>query len=154
MKRAFLKIMMLRLISEKERTGYDLITHIGKISGRKPSAGSVYPLLQSMESAGWIEGQNRGRKTYYSLTGKGQKKLEEIKSMRSAHFRMLHESILLAGEALEEPHLEPDVDFMGMIGPLIHDIARLWRRGGSEDELRDMIIAFRKDLQENFAYDA
>ena len=65
MAKGLLKYFMLKLISERKHTGYELIKEIEKHSGNKPSTGTVYPLLKSMQSEGWIKGIDRDDKTYY-----------------------------------------------------------------------------------------
>ena len=62
--KGFLKIHILKLISEKPSSGYGLMNSIEEISGRRPSAGSIYPLLKDLEKRGLIEAQHKNKKTY------------------------------------------------------------------------------------------
>lgn len=67
----------LRLLSEGERTGYDIMRELGARVGWRPSPGSVYPLLQLLADSGLIQGRPEGDKTLWSLTAAGQEALAE-----------------------------------------------------------------------------
>ena len=56
MAKGYLKFMMLKIISDGDATGYQIIKRVEGSVGSKPSTGSVYPLLKTMERDGWIEG--------------------------------------------------------------------------------------------------
>jgi DNA-binding PadR family transcriptional regulator len=71
MRRGYLRIAVLTLLSRKPRHGYEIMKEIKERSGGfwRPTAGGIYPILQSLEESGYVEGewdagQRRKRKTY------------------------------------------------------------------------------------------
>ncbi len=64
------KFYILAALSRKEMHGYELITQIEKITGKRPSASQVYPVLKQMNAAGYIKyrPRTRGRKKIKSYT--------------------------------------------------------------------------------------
>jgi len=74
-----LQTLLLALIAEAPRHGYDLIREIEAISGGEyaPSPGVVYPALTYMEEAGWIAvGSDEGARKSYEATEEGRKHAE------------------------------------------------------------------------------
>ena len=90
-RRAFLKYIVLKIIKDKPTHGYEIIKKVELYSkGRwTPSAGSIYPILESLESKGFIQSEEVDRKKVYSITPTGmvaldqmtQKKLDLLKEM-------------------------------------------------------------------------
>ena len=90
-RRAFLKYIVLKIIKDKPTHGYDIIKTVKlRSNGRwTPSAGSVYPILESLESNSCIRSEEIERRKVYSITPKGvvaldrmtQKKLELLNEM-------------------------------------------------------------------------
>ncbi len=84
MRRGFLKLYTLKLLFEGEKTGYGLMKTIEEETGFwKPSAGSIYPLLKSLEEADLAEHREEDDKKLYSLTEKGRKAFEEAEGARA-----------------------------------------------------------------------
>jgi DNA-binding PadR family transcriptional regulator len=75
--KGYMRIALLILLSEKHCHGYEMMKEVeDRTEGFwKPTAGGVYPILQSLESAGYIKGewgpQKRKRKIY-KLTESGK----------------------------------------------------------------------------------
>ncbi|MFA4820020.1 MAG: PadR family transcriptional regulator [Candidatus Aenigmatarchaeota archaeon] len=69
------KYFILSELSKREMHGYELITRLEKIMGKKPSPSQIYPVLGSMKSLGYVavRVKNVGRKKlkYYKLTNHG-----------------------------------------------------------------------------------
>jgi DNA-binding PadR family transcriptional regulator len=90
-RRAFLKYIVLKIIKEKPTHGYEIIKTVElRSNGRwTPSAGSIYPILESLESNGFIQSEEIERKKVYAITLKGgealdrmtQKKMELLNEM-------------------------------------------------------------------------
>ena len=90
-KRTFLKHIVLKIIRSKPTHGYDIIKKVELLSkGRwTPSAGSIYPILESLESKGFVQSEETDRRKVYSITPAGmealdhmtQEKLELLKEM-------------------------------------------------------------------------
>ncbi len=78
-----LRLVILHLISEKPRYGYDIIKAIEeRLSGLySPSPGVVYPTLTLLEEMGLIEAQSADGKKLYAVTDQG---LEQLASNRAA----------------------------------------------------------------------
>jgi len=77
---AELQTLLLSLIAEQPRHGYDLIKEIETLSGGEyaPSPGVVYPALTFMEEQGLIvAAQTEGSRKAYTVTEEGQRQLAE-----------------------------------------------------------------------------
>lgn len=73
-----LKTISLFLISEKKRTGYDLISELEQYSGKRPSTGTIYPMLDKLEKEGNVIKVTNGRRNYFTLTKKGENLLKNL----------------------------------------------------------------------------
>src|SRR5688500_922875 len=75
-----LKFVILRLLAEKPRHGYDIIKELEERSGGtySPSPGTVYPTLVMLEDMGFARAtpEESGKKIY-SITDAGRAHLEE-----------------------------------------------------------------------------
>lgn len=75
-----LKLVILRLLEEKPRHGYDIIKEIEERFGGTyaPSPGTVYPTLTMLEDMGYATGTvEEGGKKIYSITEEGRRHLAE-----------------------------------------------------------------------------
>lgn len=86
-KTGFLKLMVLKLISDKPVHGYGLMNEIEMHtdSDWRPSPGSVYPALQELERIGLIASEMKGRQKVYTITKDGSLVLEQAKG----HLKMV-----------------------------------------------------------------
>ncbi len=78
-----LKFVILRLIAEKPRHGYEIIKELEERSGGRytPSPGTVYPTLTMLEEMGFATGTvEEGGKKVYAITDAGRQHLAENKS--------------------------------------------------------------------------
>jgi DNA-binding PadR family transcriptional regulator len=90
-KRSFLKYIVLKIIKDKPIHGYEIMKTVELLSTGQwtPSAGSIYPILESLESKGYIQSEEIDRRKVYSITQEGmaaldhmtQEKLELLKEM-------------------------------------------------------------------------
>jgi DNA-binding PadR family transcriptional regulator len=89
-RRAFLKYIVLKIIKDKPTHGYDIIKTIEfRTNGRwTPSAGSIYPILGSLESNGCIQSEEIKRRKVYTITPKGVMALDH---MTQEKFELLNE---------------------------------------------------------------
>jgi len=75
-----LRIVMLHLLQEKPRHGYDMIKAIEQLvgGGYSPSPGVIYPTLTLLEEMGYasVQGEDGGKKLY-TLSAEGQAHLDE-----------------------------------------------------------------------------
>ena len=74
-----LKYVILDLLKEKPRYGYEIIRHLEERSHGfyKPSPGSVYPTLQMLEEIGYAISKERDGKKVYEITKEGISFLDE-----------------------------------------------------------------------------
>jgi DNA-binding PadR family transcriptional regulator len=81
--RGDLKYVILDLLKEQPRHGYDVIQALEeRFRGfYSPSPGSVYPTLQLLEDQGYVTGDQREGKKVYTITDEGRRFLEERSSV-------------------------------------------------------------------------
>ncbi|MBI4275397.1 MAG: PadR family transcriptional regulator [Rhizobiales bacterium] len=74
-----IRLIMLALIAEQPRHGYEIIKLIEEKteSWYSPSPGIVYPTLTYLEEAGYVTAQAEGAKKLYSITAEGRAHLKE-----------------------------------------------------------------------------
>ena len=48
------KYFILSALRERDMHGYELIMHLEKIMGKRPSASQIYPVLKKMHSSGYV----------------------------------------------------------------------------------------------------
>ena len=76
--RGDLKYVILELLKDKPRHGYDIIRELEELSYGfyKPSPGVIYPTLQMLEEMGYASSTEQEGKRVYSITEEGLKFLE------------------------------------------------------------------------------
>lgn len=81
-----LRYIVLQLIAEKPRHGYEIIkeleTRIG--GGYAPSPGAIYPLMAMLYDMGHVTISHEGNKKLHSITPEGQAFLDENRAMVDA----------------------------------------------------------------------
>lgn len=98
--RSSLDLVVLSVLADGEHYGYLLQKRIREASGQTITAGTLYPLLHSMEADGliaarWDEGAARPRK-WYELTGAGRLRLRQEGAAWQAIIARLESVILPA----------------------------------------------------------
>lgn len=74
--KGFLNFLILNLVSNKCVSGDDIMNEIEKRKGCKPSPGTIYPVLKSLQEEGLIkECGKEGNSIKYTLTDSGIKEL-------------------------------------------------------------------------------
>jgi DNA-binding PadR family transcriptional regulator len=91
--------LVLELLEEKPRYGYEILKEIKDISGGhwEPSYGSVYPILYKFEEKGWaerIEREDEPDRKYFELTAEGQAELEDRREETAGNAREFADVIL------------------------------------------------------------
>ena len=75
----YLRLIVMKTLSNKRLSGYGLIKQIEKDTGTwKPSFGSIYPLLEKLLKEKLVKVEVQGRKKLYCLTKTGKKQLKII----------------------------------------------------------------------------
>jgi DNA-binding PadR family transcriptional regulator len=79
--RGDIKYLILDLLAEKPRHGYDIIKELeSRYCGfYSPSPGTVYPTLQMLEDLGWVKSSESEGKRVFEITEKGRQELKERK---------------------------------------------------------------------------
>ena len=74
-----LKYVILDLLKDKPRHGYDIIRELEELSYGfyKPSPGVIYPTLQMLQEMGYVSSTEQEGKRIYSITEEGIKFLED-----------------------------------------------------------------------------
>jgi len=112
MKRGMIKMLALKIIHEEDVTGYDLMKRIEKISGRKPSSGTIYPMLKGMADDGWITRHDDGSKAIYSITEDGKRKMAEFRELKSEYMGKIMETMSIARETLDTESVHGTVEIL------------------------------------------
>jgi len=87
-----LRLVILALIAEKPRHGYEVIKELGERVGGdySPSPGVVYPTLTLLEDMGYASASvDAANRKLYAITPEGQKFLSESKAQVDAIFSRL-----------------------------------------------------------------
>lgn len=84
LKRGTLEMLLLKLLSEREMYGYEIVTTVERRgSGLAVKDGTLYPVLYRLEEAGFVEPrwETEGRgvpRKYYRVTAAGTEHLAEL----------------------------------------------------------------------------
>ncbi len=92
--RGDLRLLVLALLAEQPRHGYELIQCIAEMFVRvyTPSAGSIYPVLAQFEASGWVDVSSEGGRRRFQLNALGQAELEAQREEVSAAMRRVRDS--------------------------------------------------------------
>jgi DNA-binding PadR family transcriptional regulator len=142
-----LKFVILRLLDEKPRHGYDIIKELEERSGGRytPSPGTVYPTLTMLEEMGFASSTvEEGGKKVYAITDAGRQHLAENKgavdevidrlaevgaSIFGEQMRPAHEAMAALGRTYMHitMHRTADPDY-------VKKVVEILRRAGAELE--------------------
>lgn len=76
-KRGILKWIVLKLLAEGERHGYDVMRVFEERGWGRGRAGSIYPILSMLEEAGLVTTREENGKRVYVITEKGLRHLRD-----------------------------------------------------------------------------
>jgi DNA-binding PadR family transcriptional regulator len=122
-----LRLILLKLIEEQPRHGYDLIREIEERSGGAyaPSPGVIYPTLTMLDDMGLVESRAEGARKAFAITEAGVAELRDKQAQVEALFARLAEM----GEQHARTSGGPIRRAMGNLRAVLQD-----RLGGSEVE--------------------
>lgn len=139
-----LKYVILDLLKEKPRYGYEIIRALEERSHGfyTPSPGVVYPTLQMLEEMGYASSAEQDGKKIYTITEEGRKFLSERKDLADeVRSHMRH-------------HWNPEnigelVQMMGDFGELARLISRRARRADPDKmrRIREVISRASQDIK-------
>jgi len=97
-----LRLVMLLLIEQEPRHGYDIIRDLEARTGGAyaPSAGVIYPTLTLLEETGLVEARASGAKKLYAITEDGKAELDKSRAEAEAALARL-EALRKRGEAVD-----------------------------------------------------
>ncbi len=76
--KGILKILILKELERNSLSGQELMNRIGQKTAKRPSPGSVYPILHELLSSGFLDMRVDGKRKIYSLSDHGKRVLEEF----------------------------------------------------------------------------
>ena len=134
------KFVILRLLKEKPRHGYEVIKALEeKMAGYyTPSAGTVYPTLQLLEDEGYVRAVDTEGKKVYHVTPEGEQYLEQHRDLLDEILDRVRETVRdFAGGGLGE--------VQGAFAKLAATtFKRAWRRGPDDPALKRVAEILRK----------
>jgi len=150
-KKGIINMLIIKFLSDSPSTGYELMKKIEKVLGRRPSSGTIYPTLKSLERSGLIESCREGKRIIYRLTTLGTEHLARFKEMKKEYLEWYEGMRKAFGEVF--PTMKKDIDEMKLIftyevlSPLRDIIAELRDSGVDEREIRKVIEEARRRLK-------
>ncbi len=152
MSKGILKFLMLKIISEEKITGYGIIKRVEDHTGNKPSTGSVYPMLKSMENEGWISGEKVDDKTFYEITDSGRDKIKEFDKVHNDFIKKIHQSVVMVNETFEKGGHLVYMESIGiLVHPLVEDVVKLLKDGVDPVKISGIISKARDELKKLWA---
>ena len=139
-----MKFVILRLLKEKPRHGYEVIKALEeKLGGYyTPSAGTVYPTLQLLEDEGYVRVVETDGKKVYHVTPEGERYLEEHRDLLDEIIDRVRETVRdFAGGGIGEVQSA----FARLAGTTFK---RAWRRGPDDPALKRVAEILRKAADE------
>ncbi len=137
---------MLKIISEGKISGYQIIKKVNELTGKKPSTGTVYPLLKSMQTEGWIVGIQFPNKTLYRITDSGRKVVEAHSSMKNDYAQKISGSISLAHATFKDLHFAY-LNHSDIMNPLTREVSSLLAHGVPPQKIQAVISNTLRELQ-------
>lgn len=142
-----LRLVMLALIAEQPRHGYELIKEIEEMTGGgyAPSPGAVYPTLQLLEDEGAIEqAEAEGAKKPFAATDKGRTELAE----RSDEVDALMKRLGRHAERAEKVRSPDLFRAMGNLANVLRNRARVGKLDEATiNDIVDMIDEMAKRIE-------
>ena len=135
-----MKYVILRLIKEKPRHGYEIIKALEeRMSGcYTPSAGTVYPTLQLLEDQGFVRAVETEGKKVYHITPEGEQFLEEHRDRLDDILARVRDAVRgFAGGSLG--------DLNAAFGQLAKvSYGKAWRAGPDDERTKKIVEILRK----------
>lgn len=126
-----MRYVVLQLISEKPRHGYEIIKELEQRTGGTytPSPGAIYPLMAMLYDMGHVSISHDGAKKLHTVTPEGQAFLDENRQMVDAVLARLNEPAEAGG------------DLRSLMHELKEAVIRRAREGAPTDLRLDQIRA-------------
>ena len=141
-----LKYLILDLLAERPRHGYDIIRALAERFGGlyTPSAGAVYPTLQMLEDMGAVTSiQQDGRKVY-TITDEGRRLLAEHGDVIGEARARVRDWMRQEGAAELHEAMHEFGELMALLG---REGGSVWRDPAKLRRVRDLIARTREELR-------
>jgi len=138
------KFVILRLLKEKPRHGYEIIKALEERMGGHytPSAGTVYPTLQLLEDQGLVRGVETDGRRVYHITSQGEAFLDENRDVIDDMMDRVRDTLRdVAGGQMGELHAA----FARLAATTYK---RAWRRGPDHPSIRRAVEILRRAADE------
>jgi len=135
-----LRLVLLRLIADEPRHGYDLIRAVEALThgDYAPSPGMIYPTLSLLEDSGLIAPQDsEGSRKVFAITEDGQAELDEQSEQVETIFERLSE----VGDERRERQQQTSGSVGRAIGNLMAALGNRMGLGENDTETRHRIAA-------------
>ncbi len=131
--RGDIKYILLSLLAEQPRHGYELIKELETRYGGfwKPSPGSVYPTLQLLEEGGYLTSEQVEGKRVYTITESGRELLAErgdiqdwMTRRKPQQWRELGDAIADVGAAVMQVARSGNADKISRVREILNRVKR------------------------------
>ncbi|MGZ3505678.1 MAG: PadR family transcriptional regulator [Vulcanimicrobiaceae bacterium] len=139
-RRGFWKWLLLRLLQEGPRHGYDLMQFFRQRGWRRAGPGSVYPTLSMLEEAGFVTSTESEGKRTYEITDAGRAFLRG----QDERYEVWFQQWLERSAETEEPadRLRGSIEkLMGAVGQAARSSA-----SGTSEKIADVLDRARKEI--------
>jgi DNA-binding PadR family transcriptional regulator len=114
-----LHLVVLHLLRLRPMHGYELMGELSRLFGPayRPSAGSIYPAVESLEAEALIQGREREGRRVYRITRAGRSALDQRRELLAA--LEVRTGVRLPAEDGPEPALARFLSRVGAVAPRI-----------------------------------
>ncbi len=141
-----LRLLILKLISEEPRHGYEIIREIEARTGGAyvPSPGVIYPALEALLDLGWVRAEADGSRRSFRLTEEGEAELEaEAEALARIELRL--------GDLLDSDRPEDPLDVRGAMWRLRHAVREAVRSHPEDPDRRKAVADILTEAQDRIA---
>lgn len=138
------KYVILRLLKEKPRHGYEIIKALEEKMGGwySPSPGTVYPTLQLLEDQGYVRVAEQEGKKVYHITPEGEQFLEEHRDVIDDIFDRVRDAVRgFAGGSMGDLN-----QVFARVAGLAYRLA--WRYGPEDERVKKIVEILRRAADE------
>jgi DNA-binding PadR family transcriptional regulator len=138
-----LRLMVLGLIAEQPRHGYDIIRDLhDRFQGAyRPSPGSIYPILQMLAEAGFVTSEPHGRQRLFAVTPEGRAYLAEQRVELDAINAQVEEAARPIGDSAIGEAIQ------GLRAALFEKLRRSALSTAQMQKLRDALDRARREIE-------
>ena len=141
-----LRLLILKLISEEPRHGYEIIREIEARTGGAyvPSPGVIYPALEALLDLGWVYAEADGSRRSFKLTDEGEAELDaEAATLARIELRL--------ADLLDSDRPEDPLDVRGAMWRLRHAVREAVRVHPEDLDRRKAVADILTEAQERIS---